>query len=98
MSSWRSRPTTRSVPMPSLPRIKRTRRRPRAPEVVVATPQPRLAELQHGGLAWIHLTAPTGEEAEQLQSRFGWHPPDLEDVLSKRQRPTIDEYPEYRVG
>ena len=84
--------------MPSLPRIKRTRRRPRAPEVVVATPQPRLAELQHGGLAWIHLTAPTGEEAEQLQSRFGWHPLDLEDVLSKRQRPKIDEYPEYLFG
>src|SRR5581483_10021671 len=25
----------------------------------------------------------------------GWHPLDLEDVLSKRQRPKIDEYPEY---
>src|SRR4029079_18917154 len=26
---------------------------------------------------------------------FGWHPLDLEDVLSKRQRPKVDEYPEY---
>jgi len=83
--------------VPSLPRIKRTRRRPRTPEVVVPAP-PRLAELHEGDLTWIHLTAPTAQEAEQLQSRFGWHPLDLEDVLSKRQRPKIDEYPEYLFG
>jgi magnesium transporter len=84
--------------VPSLPRIKRTPRRARAPEVVVATPQPRLAELHEGALTWIHLTAPTAQEAVQLQSRFGWHPLDLEDVLSKRQRPKIDEYPDYLFG
>jgi magnesium transporter len=94
MIPWRTRPTTRSVPMPSLPRIKRTRRRPRAPEVVVR-PRPRLAELHEGGLTWVHLTSPLAEEAEHLQKRFGWHPLDLEDVLSKRQRPKIDEYPDY---
>ncbi len=79
--------------MPSLPRIKRTPRRSRTPEVVVTAPQPRLAELHDGALTWVHLTAPTAQEAEQLRSRFGWHPLDLEDVLSKRQRPKIDEYP-----
>jgi magnesium transporter len=84
--------------MPSLPRIKRTPRRGRAPEVVVASPQPRLAELHDGNLTWIHQTAPTAQEAEQLMSRFGWHALDLEDVLSKRQRPKIDEYPEYIFG
>ncbi len=84
--------------MPSLPRIKRTRRRPRAPEVVVATREPRLAELHESGLTWVHLTAPTAEEAGHLQSRFGWHPLDLEDILSKRQRPKIDEYPDYLFG
>jgi magnesium transporter len=30
--------------------------------------------------------------------RFGWHPLDLEDVLSKRQRPKVDEYPDYLFG
>src|SRR5947209_8388216 len=84
--------------MPSLPRIKRTRRRPRTAEVVVAPPEPRLAELHEDGLTWIHLTAPTAQEASGLQSRFGWHVLDLEDVLSKRQRPKIDEYPEYLFG
>ena len=34
-------------------------------------------------------------EATDLAERFGWHELDLEDVLSKRQRPKIDEYPDY---
>src|SRR5207244_12829840 len=29
-----------------------------------------------------------------LAERYGWHPLDIEDVLSKRQRPKIDEYSE----
>jgi magnesium transporter len=77
--------------MPSLPRIKRTR--PRASDgEVVARPEPRVAELSANGLTWVHLDAPTLEEAELLQRRFGWHPLDLEDVMSRRQRPKIDEY------
>jgi magnesium transporter len=80
--------------MPSLPRIKRTPRRTRVPEAVAA-PQPRLAELYQSGLTWVHLAAPTADEAQQLQTRYGWHPLDLEDVLSKRQRPKIDEYGDY---
>ncbi len=78
--------------MPSLPRIKRTRPRGRLPEAGSAPQQPRLAELDHAGLTWIHLDAPATEEATQLAQRFGWHPLDVEDVLSKRQRPKIDEY------
>src|SRR5256885_17214896 len=77
--------------MPSLPRIKRTRPRSAAGDVV-ARPEPRLAELEAGGLTWIHLDAPTAEEANMLAERFGWHPLDIEDVLSRRQRPKIDEY------
>jgi magnesium transporter len=38
------------------------------------------------------------EEAGMLAERFGWHPLDLEDVLSKRQRPKVDEYPDYLFG
>jgi magnesium transporter len=79
--------------MPSLPRIKRTG--PRAVAEVVAPREPRLAELTAHGLTWVHLDAPTADEAAQLAERFGWHPLDLEDVLSKRQRPKVDEYPEY---
>jgi len=35
---------------------------------------------------------------ELLADRFGWHPLDLEDVLSRRQRPKVDEYPDYLFG
>src|SRR2546423_7441137 len=75
--------------MPSLPRIKRTRPRSGDGEVL-ARPEPRVQELSANGLTWIHLDAPTLEEAELLQRRFGGHPLDLEDVLSRGQRPKID--------
>ena len=77
--------------MPSLPRIKRTRPRPPAREVA-PRPEPRVAEQTAHGLTWIHLDAPTAEEATELAARYGWHPLDIEDVLSRRQRPKIDEY------
>src|SRR5437867_6537072 len=80
--------------MPSLPRIPRPRLRTRAEEpVVLARRAP--AELSANGLTWIHLDAPDQERASELAERFGWHPLDLEDVLSKRQRPKIDAYPDY---
>src|SRR5918992_1599708 len=79
--------------MPSLPRIRARSRGTR--EVVEPTPrQP--AELTANGLTWIHLDSPTAEEATAAAERFGWHPLDIEDVLSKRQRPKIDEYEDYR--
>ncbi len=79
--------------MPSLPRIKRTQRQ--RPVEGSGQPRPRFAELDATGLTWVHLDAPTAEEAAELGQRFGWHPLDLEDVLSKRQRPKVDDYPEY---
>src|SRR5881409_1896231 len=77
--------------MPNLPRI-RSPRRPR--DVAVSTPaeRRRLSELEADGLTWIHLDAPTKDEAEKLSDRFGWHALDVEDVLSKRQRPKVDDY------
>jgi magnesium transporter len=75
--------------MPSLPRIRRARSRDLA--VVDAGPR-EPAELSAAGLTWIHLDAPTLEVAQALADRFGWHPLDVEDVLSKRQRPKVDDY------
>jgi magnesium transporter len=83
--------------VPSLPRIKRPRPRAQAREAT-ARPERRVAELQAHGLTWVHLDAPAAEEATALAERFGWHPLDLEDVLSKRQRPKVDEYPDYLFG
>jgi magnesium transporter len=79
--------------MPSLPRI---RSRTRSTREVVAVPAREPAELRANGLSWIHLDTPTAEEATALAERYGWHPLDVEDVLSKRQRPKVDEYDDYR--
>jgi magnesium transporter len=75
--------------MPSLPRIRSRRAAPGAP---VVEPRPAPSELRAGGVTWVHLLAPTGGEAQLLASRFGWHPLDVEDVLSRRQRPKVDVY------
>jgi magnesium transporter len=77
--------------MPSLPRIPR---RGRAPVVADLPARPRLVEIHAAGLTWIHLQSPTHDEALQLANRFGWHPLDVEDVMSRRQRPKVDVYAE----
>jgi magnesium transporter len=78
--------------MPSLPRIRPRRAgEPARPEVAAA---PRLAELSADGLTWIHLEHPAQTEAQLLADRFGWHPLDIEDVMSRRQRPKVDVYSE----
>jgi magnesium transporter len=77
--------------MPSLPRIRRTRPRSFA-EAVAPRPEPRVAEVTAEGLTWIQLDTLDPEVVNDLRERFGWHPLDVEDVLSKRQRPKIDDY------
>jgi magnesium transporter len=76
--------------MPSLPRIRRARGRETV--VAVTAPPAAPAEPSTAGLTWIHLDAPDSMYAGSLAERFGWHPLDVEDVLSKRQRPKIDDY------
>ena len=76
--------------MPSLPRIRRTRAR--SVGDIVARPRPEPSELEANGLTWINLDAPDHEAAALLAHRFSWHPLDVEDVLSRRQRPKVDDY------
>src|SRR5919109_1984867 len=78
--------------MPSLPRIRGGRARRGD---VVARPLAAVAELEAAGLTWIHVDRIDPAAAQDLAERFGWHPLDVEDVLSKRQRPKVDEYPDY---
>jgi magnesium transporter len=83
--------------MPNLPRIRRTRHGASAVQADALAERSPL-ELTAGGLTWVHLDRPDPETAAKLAERFGWHALDVEDVLSKRQRPKIDEYPEYLFG
>jgi magnesium transporter len=82
--------------MPSLPRIRSRRGVP--VRVPAEDTRPRITELHGEGVTWVHLLAPTTEEAQQLAARFGWHPLDVEDVLSRRQRPKVDVYPGDETG
>jgi magnesium transporter len=76
--------------MPSLPRIRRAHARDTV--VPVSAPPSLPAELGAAGLTWINLDAPSLTHAQELADRFGWHPLDVEDVMSKRQRPKVDDY------
>ena len=76
--------------MPTLPRLKRTRTRTGA-DVVTRTDSA-VRTLTGSGLTWINVVAPGVETATELAERFGWHPLDVEDIVSKRQRPKIDDY------
>jgi magnesium transporter len=78
---------------PTLPRLRRGRA-PGAGDVAERT-EPRISELVADGLTWVHADRPGEAEVAYLAERFGFHELDIEDVLSKRQRPKIDEYPDY---
>jgi magnesium transporter len=77
--------------MPSLPRIRRTRTA-RGSGQAAARPAPLVHELTSNGLTWVNVVAPDTETAQALAVRFGWHPLDVEDIVSKRQRPKVDDY------
>jgi magnesium transporter len=78
--------------MPSLPRIRRTRTG--GTGEVVARPAVHVHELSSSGLTWVNVVAPDVATAQELATRFGWHPLDVEDIVSKRQRPKVDDYEE----
>jgi magnesium transporter len=77
--------------VPSLPRIRRLRST-RGTGPVVARPAPVVHELTASGVTWVNVVAPDVETAQALAERFGWHPLDVEDIVSRRQRPKVDDY------
>ncbi|MDH4299648.1 MAG: magnesium transporter CorA family protein [Dehalococcoidia bacterium] len=46
-------------------------------------------------LTWFYIEKPTSQEVAFLAQRFHFHPLDLDDVLSRIQRPKIDVYKDY---
>ncbi|MDQ5895249.1 MAG: magnesium transporter [Actinomycetota bacterium] len=83
--------------MPNLPRLRRARgtdslSRDSADAEVHA---PRVEEISASGLRWINIESPGAEERTWLEENFEFHALDIEDVLSRNQRPKIDEYPDY---
>ncbi len=54
-----------------------------------------LESLAWGDLTWINIEQPTKQETEYLAQHYPFHPLDLDDCLSRIQRPKIDEYKDY---
>jgi magnesium transporter len=48
-----------------------------------------------GDLTWVNIESPTVQETEYLAENYPFHPLDLDDCLSRIQRPKIDEYKDY---
>jgi magnesium transporter len=83
--------------MPSLPKP-RLRRHRGAELVAPAEPRerkPQVETVQGSGLRWVNIERPTPIECAWLEEQFDFHALDLEDVLSRNQRPKIDEYDDY---
>jgi len=51
--------------------------------------------LTWNGLTWVNIVPPTDQEIEYLAQNYPFHRLDLDDCLSRIQRPKIDEYKEY---
>src|SRR4051794_35184346 len=84
--------------MPNLPKP-RLRRSARAGRLVAPPPEkerkPQGETITAEGLRWVNIESPSPLECAWLEEQFGFHALDLEDVLSRNQRPKIDEYPDY---
>jgi len=49
----------------------------------------------HGKLTWLNIEKPTAKETEYLSKHYPFHPLDLDDCISRIQRPKIDKYETY---
>jgi magnesium transporter len=82
--------------MPSLPKPRlRRSARARVDSARLETAEPRVEEVSFGDLRWINVERPGPTERAWVEEHFEFHPLDYEDVLSRNQRPKIDEYEDY---
>ena len=65
------------------------------PQINMFGSELRIQTIQQSGLTWLNIERPTTKEMNYLQEQYKFHPLDLEDCLSRIQRPKIDEYDEY---
>src|SRR5215213_6345323 len=83
--------------MPSLPRSPFGRRSTRS-HVAERSPErdaPHIEVVEAPGLRWINIERPRAADQAWLEERFDFHSLDYEDVLSRNQRPKVDEYDDY---
>ena len=57
--------------------------------------KPSVNTVTHGKLTWVYIEKPNAQEVEYLAQHFHFHPLNLDDVMSRVQRPKIDEYDDH---
>jgi len=57
--------------------------------------KPDISSITAGKLSWFYLEKPSASEVESLAQHFHFHPLNIDDVLSRAQRPKIDEYDDH---
>jgi magnesium transporter len=73
----------------------RVRRKPREKKEVEKETSLNIEKVTWDDLTWINIEPPTEQEKEYLAENYPFHPLDLDDCLSRIQRPKIDEYKDY---
>src|ERR687886_1352152 len=84
--------------MPNLPKPRLRRGRGQGQLVSAAPPErrsPHIEQIDGEGLRWVNIEQPAGPERAWIEEHFEFHALDLEDVLSRNQRPKIDTYDDY---
>jgi magnesium transporter len=85
--------------MPNLPKPRLRRARAQSGQLAsAAQPErrsPHIEQIDAEGLRWVNIEQPGPPERAWLEEHFDFHALDLEDVLSRNQRPKIDVYDEY---
>jgi magnesium transporter len=84
--------------MPNLPKPRLRRTRASGQLSSAAQPErqsPHVEQIDGEGLRWINIEEPGAPERAWLEEHFDFHALDLEDVLSRNQRPKIDVYDDY---
>ena len=54
-----------------------------------------ISSITEGKLTWVYIEKPTAREVDYLSQHFDFHPLNLDDILSRIQRPKIDEYDDH---
>lgn len=57
--------------------------------------KPDISSIAAGKLSWFYVEKPSASEVESLAEHFHFHPLNIDDVLSRAQRPKIDEYDDH---
>ena len=77
----------------AIPRMRRSKKG--APELTPKSGKLNIESVKGDELTWINIESPGKAETDWLAENYPFHPLDLDDCLSRIQRPKIDRYDEY---